>query len=202
MNGIKKERKMSRESILNAVKKNKPDLLPLPEINLEVFSEDVDLVKTFIGNVEFVGGRAIQLDAISNMDSEIKKLYPNASKIVSCIKESSLGTISISENINPHNLEDIDLAIVKGELAVAENGAVWIVENDVTIRVLPFITNDLVLVVNKEDIHLHMHSAYETITQRDRTFGVFISGPSKTADIEQCLVIGAQGAISLTILIL
>lgn len=202
MNGIKKDKKMSRESILNAVKKNKPELIPLPEINLDVFSEDIDLVKTFIGNVEFVGGQAIQLEAIEQIDAEIKKLYPNASKIVSCIKESNLGTISISKDTDPHTLESIDLAIIKGELAVAENGAVWISENNFTIRALPFITNDLVLVVNKEAIHLHMHSAYETISKRDRTFGLFLSGPSKTADIEQCLVIGAQGAISLTVLIL
>lgn len=193
---------MSRESILNAVKKNKPEPLPLPIINLDVFAEDIDLIKTFIENVEFVGGRAIQLNNINDIDSEIKKLYPNAAKIVSSVKESSLGSISISENTNPHDLEAIDLAIVKGELAVAENGAVWISENDFTIRVLPFITNDLVLLVNKNDIYLHMHHAYEAISKRDRTFGLFLSGPSKTADIEQCLVIGAQGAISLTILIL
>jgi L-lactate dehydrogenase complex protein LldG len=201
ISGIKIEKKMSRESILNAVKKNKPDLLPLPEIDLDVFSEDIDLVKTFIGNVEVVGGRAIQLNTIKNIDSEIKKLYPLATKIVSCMKESSLGTIIVSQNTEPHELEDIDLTIIKGELAVAENGAVWIAEIDFTIRVLPFITNDLVLVVNRENIHLHMHSAYEAISKRDRTFGLFLSGPSKTADIEQCLVIGAQGAIVLTILI-
>lgn len=193
---------MSRESILNAVKKNKPDALPLSKIDLNFFDEDIDLVKTFIENVQFVGGRAVQIDAIENLDSEIKKLYPKASKIISCLKESSLGTVSISKTTEPHGLEAIDLAIVKGELAVAENGAVWIAENDFTIRVLPFITNDLVLVVNKEAIHLHLHSAYEAISKRERTFGLFLSGPSKTADIEQCLVIGAQGAISLTVFIL
>jgi L-lactate dehydrogenase complex protein LldG len=199
--GIRKDQNMSRASILSAVKKNKPDLLPLPEIDLDVFSENIDLVKTFIGNVEFVGGRAIQLGSVENIDSEIKNLYPNATKIVSCTRDSNLGTISISKNTNPHGLETIDLAIVKGELAVAENGAVWISENDFAIRVLPFITNDLILIVNKEDIYLHMHSAYEAISKRNRTFGLFLSGPSKTADIEQCLVIGAQGAISLTVLI-
>lgn len=193
---------MSRESILSAVKKNKPELLPLPEIDLSVFDEDIDLVETFINNLELVGGRAIQLASIENMDEEIKKLYPNASKIVSTIKESNLGTISISKNTKPHSLEAIDLAIIKGELAVAENGAVWITENDFGIRVLPFITNDLILVVEKKDIYLHMHNVYEAISKEERTFGVFISGPSKTADIEQCLVIGAQGAISLIVLIL
>lgn len=201
MNGIKKERRMSRESILNAVKKNKPESLPLPAIDLSHFDEDINLVETFIENLNFVGGQAIQLNSISEIDAEIKKLYPNATKTVSCVKESSLGTISINNETDPHGLEDIDLAIIKGELAVAENGAIWVSENDFTIRALPFITNDLILVVSKNDIYLHMHHVYEAISKRERTFGVFISGPSKTADIEQCLVVGAHGAMSLTVFI-
>ena len=192
----------SRASILQAVKTNKPALIPLPEINLGFFDEAIDLVETFIKNVAFVGGRAKVINNVSEIDTEIKALYPNAKLIISTVKDSQLGTVTISEATNPHTLEAIDLAIIQGELAVAENGAVWIAENDVTLRVLPFITNDLVLVVSKETIHLHMHSAYEAISKRNRTFGVFLSGPSKTADIEQCLVIGAQGAVSLTVLIL
>ncbi|CAH8283240.1 L-lactate dehydrogenase complex protein LldG [Mariniflexile fucanivorans] len=201
MIGIKTEKRMSRESILKAVKKNKPESLPLPEIDLGIFEENINLVETFIGNLNFVGGRAIQLNNITEMDAEIKKLYPNASKIVSCVKESALGTISIDKETDPHSLEDIDLAIIKGELAVAENGAIWVTDQDFTIRALPFITNDLVLVVSTNDMYLHMHHVYEAIAKRDRTFGVFISGPSKTADIEQCLVVGAHGAMSLTVFI-
>ncbi|MFG6687366.1 lactate utilization protein C [Mariniflexile sp. HNIBRBA6329] len=192
---------MSRESILNAVKKNKPEGLPLPEINLDFFSEEINLIETFVENLTFVGGRAVQLENEAQLDEEIKKLYPNASKIVSTTKLSQLGTIAISKEIDPHTLEDIDLAIIKGELAVAENGAIWVTENDVIVRALPFITNDLILVVSKNAIYLHMHQVFEAISKRDRTFGVFISGPSKTADIEQCLVVGAHGAISLTVFI-
>jgi len=79
--------------------------------------------------------------------------------------------------------------------------AVWISENQFPIRVLPFVTNDLVIVLSKKELCLHMHDAYKRIANRERSFGLFISGPSKTADIEQCLVIGAQGAMSLTVVI-
>ena len=44
-----------------------------------------------------------------------------------------------------------------------------------------------------------MLDAYDLIAERERSFGLFISGPSKTADIEQSLVIGAQAAMSLTV---
>ena len=192
---------MGRESILKSIKQNKPALLSLPEINLDSFSEEVNLLETFKSNVKLVGGNIQELSQLSNIDSEVEKMYPNASEIISCIPESNLGTVLISEKTSPHELETVDLAIVKGEFGVAENGAVWISEEAVSTRVLPFISNDLVIILNKEDLCLHMHQAYKLISERKRNFGLFISGPSKTADIEQCLVIGAQGAMSLTVIL-
>ena len=202
INGIKTDKKMGRESILNSIKQNKPDLVMLPEIDLNVFAEDLNLLETFKSNVQAVGGRLVELDKIENLASEITKLYPNATKTVSTLDDSVVeGTISITKDTDPHSLENIDLAIVKGEFGVAENGSVWISEDVFPIRVLPFITNDLVLVVSKNDLCENMHTAFQKIAERNRTFGLFISGPSKTADIEQCLVIGAQGAMSLTVVL-
>ena len=193
---------MGREQILKSIKQNKPELVAVPEIDLNVFTEDLDVLETFKSNVPLVGGQLVELDQIENLASEIKRLYPNASKIVSALDDSIVkGTVAITKDTDPHSLETIDLAIVKGEFGVAENGSVWISEEVFPIRVLPFITNDLVLVVSKNDVCDTMHSAYKKIAARNRTFGLFISGPSKTADIEQCLVIGAQGAMSLTVVL-
>ncbi|WP_100612927.1 LutC/YkgG family protein [Confluentibacter lentus] len=193
---------MSRESILSAIKKNKPEQVSLPEIDLGIFHEDVDLVETFSKNLESVGGRIVSFNRIEDLDAEIKKRYPNAKHIVSCSSESNLATMSISNETEPHSLECIDLVIIDAQVGVSENGAVWISDNDFIVRVLPFITNDLVLILSKKDICLHMHEAYNIISKRYRTFGLFLSGPSKTADIEQCLVIGAQGAVSLTVFLI
>jgi len=193
---------MGRAAILKSVQENKPTLVPLPEIDFNSFDESIDILETFKSNVKLVGGNIQELSQLKEIDSEIKKLYPNASKIISCIPESNLGTVSISEITKPHELDTIDLAIIKGVFGVAENGAVWISENEFPIRVLPFITNDLVIILNRKELCSNLHEAYKLIAKRERSFGLFISGPSKTADIEQCLVIGAQGAMSLTILLI
>ncbi len=193
---------MGRAEILKAVKANKPDLLDLPEINLNTFSEEINLIATFKEKVGLVGGNILEISSKSDIDTEIRKIHPNATKIIDCTKDSSLGTIEISNETDPHDLKMVDLAILKGEFGVTENGAVWISENQFPIRVLPFITNDLVIVLEKKDVVLHLHKAYKLIAERERTFGMFISGPSKTADIEQCLVVGAQGAMSMTIILL
>ena len=90
-------------------------------------------------------------------------------------------------------LKDIDLAIVKGNFAVAENGAIWMKNPSNRHRALYFIAQNIVIVINENDILNNMHEAYEKISFENSGYGVFISGPSKTADIEQSLVIGAHG---------
>lgn len=192
---------MGREAILKSVKENKPALLPLPEIDLGNFSETIDLLVTFKEKVALVGASITELNSLKEVDVEIQKRYPNVKDIVSCTQKSTLGTVSISEKTNSHELESIDLAIIEGDFGVAENGAIWISENEFPIRVLPFITNDLVIVLDKEKLCSNLHEAYKLIAKRQRSFGLFIAGPSKTADIEQCLVIGAQGAMSLTVIL-
>ncbi|WP_111709613.1 LutC/YkgG family protein [Lutibacter citreus] len=193
---------MGRESILKSIKSNKPELVELPEIDLNLFAEEIDILEAFKSNVKLVGGKLKELGDNEDIDSVIRELYPKAERIVSQLPGSNLRTVLITKETEPHSLEKIDLAIIKGEFGVAENGSVWVSENQFSVRVLPFITNDLVIVLSKKDLCLHMHEAYKKIANRDRNFGLFISGPSKTADIEQCLVIGAQGAMSLTIVLI
>lgn len=103
---------------------------------------------------------------------------------------------------DPHLLEDTDIAVVKGAWGVAENGAIWVPDNNMRVRVLPFICQHLVMVLDAVHIVADMHAVYEKIGGPEGGFGTFIAGPSKTADIEQSLVLGAHGARSLLVLIL
>ncbi|MCB0630744.1 MAG: LUD domain-containing protein, partial [Lewinella sp.] len=83
--------------------------------------------------------------------------------------------------------------ILPAQLGVAENAAVWLTEAEMGQRVVPFIAEHLVLVLDRKDVVSDMHQAYKRIEIDEPGFGLFIAGPSKTADIEQSLVIGAQG---------
>ena len=57
------------------------------------------------------------------------------------------------------------------------------------------------MVVNKDNIVPTMHHAYNIIADKDYGFATFIAGPSKTADIEQSLVLGAHGPKAMTVFI-
>ncbi len=113
---------------------------------------------------------------------------------------------------DPHELEDVDFAVLPGEFAVAENAGVWVTDAGIKHRVIYFLPQHLALVVPASRLIHNMHQAYDWLAKNLRSddspqfgsagFGAFVSGPSKTADIEQSLVIGAHGARSLTVILL
>jgi L-lactate dehydrogenase complex protein LldG len=57
------------------------------------------------------------------------------------------------------------------------------------------------VVVRADTLVHNLHEAYERIQIPSPGFSMWLSGPSKTADIEQALVIGAHGARSCTVLL-
>lgn len=182
----------SRDLILNKIREsNCVEEVPLPKI------EDFGItfenkIEKFQEVIQTVGGVALN-SKVENLDSLIKELYPTAELISSNVEGCNLGNFDTNEKENPYELKKLDLAIIKGEFAVSENGAVWMRNPNNRHRVLYFIAQNIVIIVNKNDIVNNMHEAYEKISFNEAGYGVFVSGPSKTADIEQALVIGAHG---------
>jgi L-lactate dehydrogenase complex protein LldG len=190
----------SRETILGAVANNQPPKTELPDIS--VFKTGaVGSVEQFTQVLTNIGGRIITVNSWDEIAELITKEY-NTKRIVTPITElSQFGTIP--ENIPPHELHDVELAIIKAHFGVAENAAVWVTEDAMGMRVLPFIAQHLAVVIEGSEIVPTMAEAYDKISRLPPYgFATFIAGPSKTADIEQSLVIGAHGARSMTVFLL
>ncbi len=189
----------SRETILNAIRQNKPATNKLPEI--PVFSSSIDLLKQFQESLVSNGGTTFVVQALEEVNTYLKEHCSSELKICSGLPEV-LGNIAFDAIEDPHLLEDVHVAVLQGEWAVAENGAIWLSDEVLGARVLPFITQHLVVILSKQKIVSNMHEVYDKIDIRSTGYGVFIAGPSKTADIEQALVIGAHGARSLTVFLI
>ena len=182
----------SKEKILKNIKDNNiVKNVKLP--SYENFGIKFDnKFETFSTMLESVGGKALVIQK-DELDTTIKALYPDEKQIASNVDFCSIGNFNANDFDDAHDLKDIDLAIVKGNFAVAENGAIWMKNGDNRHRALYFIAQNIVIVIDEKELLNNMHEAYEKISFEDKGYGVFISGPSKTADIEQSLVIGAHG---------
>lgn len=191
---------MSRDKILAALQQNQPELSALPlKLSFER-DENLNLVEKFQAMAEGIGSKVYQVADIKEIQQYIDLDFPEAKRQISLVPELVSNSISAFElNADPHTYEDVDIAIFKPRLAVAENAALWITEDLMGVRALPFITQHIMMIVDKTTIVPDMHAAYEKIGNTDYGFSTFIAGPSKTADIEQSLVLGAHGPRSMTI---
>ncbi len=190
---------MSKENILNKIRRNKPSLKELPGINKNNFCEEINFAEEFTENSEAAGGKVITARSMNEAKSVIESLLKEFNNVISLVDEFDFGTITFKEETSAKSLEKLEAAVLIGQFGIAENGAVWISDEKLLHRVIPFITQHLFLMLNENEIVENMHEAYERLSLNG--YGVFISGPSKTADIEQSLVIGAQGPLSMTVIL-
>ena len=192
----------SREDILQNIRRNtrvryeKPDLSALEQEAITYANSVAQFTKV----VAEVGGRVVEVKDGEDINDLIRKLYPDAKRIASNLKEITCATFHPDEVAASADLDGTDLAVVRGRIGVCENGAVW-VEQDVEQRAVYFISEALILLLDRKNLVNNMYEAYQRIDIGEYGYGVFISGPSKTADIEQALVLGAHGARELTVLL-
>ncbi len=191
----------AKQIILSAIRRHHLPEAPLPSLDQSWITYP-DSRQQFASVLESVGGRAVFVPNVAAVAAELASLpaWNAAQKTVSLV-DGIPGNVDLNQLADPHATEDIDFAILPGEFAVAENGAVWITDSGVKHRAIFFIAQHLALVVSARNIVHNMHEAYQRLSFDSPGFGAFISGPSKTADIEQSLVVGAHGPRSLTVFV-
>ena len=165
----------SKEAIFEALKAARPEVFEKPDLS-EVKSLSLryeDPLAQFCEAVKGSGGKVLRIEAGDSPEEAARSLFPDAD----------------------------DICIAKGVFGVAENGCVYLEEPTDMPRVKYFISDTLVLVIDEESIVANMHDAYDRLGEEVKGYGIFISGPSKTADIEQALVFGAHGARSVGVLL-
>ena len=193
----------NKEEILKRYRANvreKYDMPDLSDINAITYP---DPLVQYIKMTESVGGHVIEVKEGQDINTLVKELYPDAKEIASNLPEITIATRNPDTVGQASDLNGTDVGIIRGQFGVAENACVWIPQQ-MKEKAVCFISENLVILLPKSQIVNNMHEAYKRI-EFDKEYdgyGTFISGPSKTADIAQVLVMGAQAARSATILLL
>lgn len=164
----------ARDAILKAVREARPAGVALPDVDAarSTFpSSGQQLDQRFIDAARVAGSEVVACER-AMLEHLLNELAPDSSR---CVCEAVLG--------------------------VAENGAVWLPLSRLGARAPAFLAEHVVVVLDRTAIVSDLHEAYDSIDVAGEVFGVFVAGPSKTADIEQSLVIGAQGPKRLTLVL-
>ena len=188
----------SRDKILKSISANQPELVALPTIDLDCVIHYDDNYTQCQTVLESIGGKVELISNISIINNLLIAEKFNGTLIINTLNETDTQIVALTSL----ELEVLEKVCIRGSIGVAENGAVWVYESKRMNKLLPFICQHLILVIEKSDIVPTMHHAYQKIDIGKEGFGVFIAGPSKTADIEQSLVSGAHGARTATIYVL
>ncbi len=208
----------TRDKILQAVWQNKPEQTPLPNLTTLARAASTNFadnrVQQFGDTLTRIGGQLVPVKGWTDIEQHIRQNYlVGQHRIISTLPQladvATMSWLGESEDTAlPHTLADVELAVITAHFGVVENGAVWVTEpllgsiQNRPLRAIPFIPQHLAVVLPAEDLLPTMHDAYDRIGADDYNFGVFIAGPSKTADIEQSLVLGAHGPKTMTVFLL
>jgi L-lactate dehydrogenase complex protein LldG len=188
----------SRQEILARIRKNQPAPLPLPEVPTFDTAATTRPIERFKAGLIRMGGKFVDLPEDS-LNKLIKRLFPDAKVVCSAVAEVA-GNRRLDRVNKASALHDVDVGVVRAVFGVAETGSLWLTEAQFKVSSLGFLAQHLVVLLDPEQIVDNMHHAYRKRAQFDAPYGVFMTGPSATADIEGVLIHGAQGIRTLTVI--
>ena len=193
----------NKDDILKRYRANVREKYDMPDLSdIKATTYPNPLVQ-FVKMTEMVGGQVIEVDSGRDINVLIKELFPDAKEIASNLPEITIATRNPDTVGRARDLNGTDVGIIRGMFGVAENACIWIPQT-MKEKAICFISENLIILLPKSQIVNNMHEAYKRIEFDNEYdgYGTFISGPSKTADIAQVLVMGAQAARSATVLLL
>ena len=189
----------AKEAILKAIRKNKPAAVDHPVLrDFGRSGVEGNLPDTFKKNLKAASGDLYEAESPEKAQWLLQQIHPDAKVICSVVPEIK-GTKDIVATDDPHQLEDIEVGIIRAQFGIAENGAVWLSQRDLVVNALGFLSQHLVVLLDPEAIVAHMHEAYQKTDIGTQNYGCFMMGPSATADISAVHISGAQGARTLNV---
>ena len=188
----------SRDQILARVRRNAPFPRPLPVT--PTFDDDgVGTLERFRASLLRMGGKFVEPAANGDLEAQVRAMFPDAKVIASAAPEVR-GDRPLKRLATPADLHDVDVGVVRAAFGVAETGSVWLSEQEFEVNALGFLSQHLVVLLDRGAIMSNMHRAYQDPRFAQARYCVFMTGPSATADIEGVLIHGAQGIRSLTVI--
>ena len=188
-----------RNAIIDAVQNNQPASLPMPHIPHFGIDNTNDLVESFSQGVARMAGTVIP-DSVPDLDDFVRSRFPDAKVICSAVPECK-GTLRPVKLNHWSEASKIDVSIVRSPLGVAETGSVLLSDVELQINTIAFLSHDLVVLLDPNQIVRNIHDAYRHPYFKTRPYSLLMTGPSGSGDIGGVTVHPAQGVKTLTVIL-
>ena len=196
-----------RRSLGRTAQISSPQGTPLslrPAIYEPRLPESVDSeIESFLGEVKKLSGVSQRLSS-DGIDDALKALVTeqNIQKAIvwntSHLKQlgiadslRSLGVQLVSPNANKHEMALCDLGITEADYLLPETGTLVLRSSAEKPRAVSLLPRVHLAIVHPEMLRADMHQVFAEA--KDSHYLVFITGPSRTADIELTVTLGVHG---------
>ena len=206
--------RLAESAVLNA---RRPPTLPLAA-TVPFVSDERSLVETFKQQLESVGGHCIVVSDESELTTALKHVVGEIeangleTRRVALSDSPLLGVISRDLEAQGHeiavtpsasDLFQFDVGITSAQAAIAETGTLVLEQARERNRLVSLLPPVHIAIVNAGDICATMSEAITRARKESDTSSAitFITGPSRTADIELTLTIGVHGPKELYVIV-
>lgn len=174
---------------------------PLPDVPMYPWPGDP--LAGFISHLEGFDGKAVKFatraEALRWLATQ-PETDPSQNAVYSTLDDVT-GNFGEKDLTDLRNAEKINTCVTEAEMGVGEMGSVWVTDRSLRHAPCALMSRHLFVLLDATKIVGGLHQAYARLSLHDQQYGSFFTGPSATADIEAVHITGAQGPLSMTVLL-
>jgi L-lactate dehydrogenase complex protein LldG len=169
-----------------------------------LFAERSESLKTEFLSCADEAAAAAQLNLLSNREGWESVAVPADSEIRALLTDVSITKLEVSRSTVKTDLEKVSAGITGCDALIAQTGSVLLTAKSGGGRALSVLPGHHVVIATASQLVPDLPAAFELLERRYApnfpSFMTFITGPSRTGDIERVLVLGAHGPRKLTVI--
>jgi L-lactate dehydrogenase complex protein LldG len=171
-----------------------------------LFAERSESLKTEFLSCADEAAAAAQLNLLSNREGWESVAVPADSEIRALLTDVSITKLEVSRSTVKTDLEKVSAGITGCDALIAQTGSVLLTAKSGGGRALSVLPGHHVVIATASQLVPDLPAAFELLERRYApnfpSFITFITGPSRTGDIERVLVLGAHGPRKLTVIMI
>jgi len=171
-----------------------------------LFAERSESLKTEFLRCADEAAASAQLKLLADREGWESIALPADSEIRTLLTDLSIPKLEVSRSTAKTDLEKVSAGITGCDALIAQTGSVLLTAKSGGGRAMSVLPVHHVVIATSSQLLADLPAAFELMEQKYApnfpSFMTFITGPSRTGDIERVLVLGAHGPRKLTVILL